>query len=46
MRHPRSLSERRHNRWTIIARRRHAILTFFTLDPNNPEDNRALILQL
>jgi hypothetical protein len=41
MRHPRSLSEGRHNRWTIIARRRHTILTFFTVDPNNPEDNRA-----
>ena len=24
-------SERRHNRWTIIARRRRTILTFFTL---------------
>jgi len=33
MRHPRSLSERRHNRRTIIAWRRRIILTFFTLDP-------------
>lgn len=42
MRHPRSLAERRHNRRTVMVRRRKAIVRWYI--PNNrfrPEDNPA-----
>ena len=40
MRHPRSLAERRHNRVTVMARRRKIIVSWY--DPNDtskPQDN-------
>ena len=42
MRHPRSIAERRHNRCTVMARRRKTILNWYT--PNSKikaEDNSA-----
>jgi len=42
MRHPRTLAERRHNRQTIIARRRRTIFIWYTFHPNElPERNSA-----
>jgi hypothetical protein len=42
MRHPRSIAERRHNRVTVMARRRKVILRWY--HPNDrfkPQDNSA-----
>lgn len=42
MRHPRSIAERRHNRLTIMARRRRTILRWYEPDSTlKPEDNPA-----
>ena len=40
MRHPRSLAERRHNRVTVMARRRKIIVSWYNRnDTSKPQDN-------
>jgi len=42
MRHPRSMAQRRHNRRTVIVRRRRTILHWYSPDSQfRPEDNSA-----
>ena len=42
MRHPRSIAERRHNRRTIVMRRRKTILRWYLPESRlRPEDNSA-----
>ena len=41
MRHPRCIAERRHNRLTVMARRRKVILRWFPHQENHKPENSA-----